>query len=90
MVLTQGGAIETETVVFNGWNVQGYGYYTTGKYNVCTDPMNRDETEFKLYHYSLGSWSPIDKLDDMDIEGWYTITYQKTILGNKLIKVEKK
>ena len=91
MVLTQGGEIQTERIVFVGWDVQGYGYYTTGFFDVCTDPMNEDETTFHLYRHSLGSWSPIDHLhrdDDMDIDAWYIITYQKTLLGNKLIKVE--
>lgn len=91
LLLTQGGEVRTERVVFIGWNVQGYTFFTTGSYDVCTDPMNQDDTMFHLYHYSLGWWSPldnVDKNDDMDIDSWYNITYQKTLLGNKLIKVE--
>ncbi len=90
LVLTQGGEIQNERIVFTGHNVQGYGYYTTGSYDVCTDPMNQDDTRFHLYHYSLGSWSPIDHIDGRNMDGdeWYIITYQKTLLGNKLIKVD--
>lgn len=90
-MLTQGGEIKTERVVFVGWNVQGYGFYTTGYFDVCTDPLNEEETTISLYRHSLGSWSPIDHLDqddDMDMDAWYLITYQQTILGKKLLRVE--
>ena len=86
-MLTQGGINETEKVVFVGWSIQGYGVFTSGTYDVCTDPMNKEETEFRLYHHSLGTWSPIDKIDD-DLIGWYFITYRRTSLGKKLINVE--
>jgi hypothetical protein len=87
LMLTQ-GSVETETVRFVGWSIQGYGYYTHGTYDVRTDLSLSHEPEFSLYHHSLGNWSPLDKFGDTDVDGWYLITYQKTLLGNRLISVE--
>jgi hypothetical protein len=87
LMLTQ-GSVETETVRFVGWSIQGYGYYTHGTYDVRTDLSQSHEPEFSLYHHSLGNWSPLDKFGDTDVDGWYLITYQKTLLGNRLISVE--
>jgi len=86
LVLTNGVEVVSEKVVFYGYSIQGYGLFTTATFTVCTDPGNRDMTEFEVYHHSLGTWKPTFEYEDES--RWCMITYQKTLLGNKLLKVE--
>lgn len=80
------GELETKQVVFRGYSIRGYGLFTSGTFTVCSDPLNRELTEFKVFHHCFGVWRPL--FDYEDASGWFVITYRKTLIGNKLISVE--